>query len=64
MGIGDPADPVDSDVEVNNPVPKSTLDAQKAIGDRLTVTERALITELTRQMRIIYADAGLPYPPP
>lgn len=40
MGIGVPATPVDSDVEISRPTPQAVIDQQKNQGDRLTVLER------------------------
>lgn len=41
MSVGDPPIPVDSDTESNNPTPRSVLDDQQRVADRLTVLERA-----------------------
>lgn len=67
MGIGDPATPVDSTTEVNNPTPRAVIDQQKRIGDRLTVLERKGSAELFRQIEWLYDNASggpYPYPPP
>lgn len=67
MGIGDPPLPVDSDTEVNNPVPRSGDDSHNKVDDRLTVLERSANTELVRQIRWLYDNlpgGPYPYPPP
>jgi hypothetical protein len=67
MGIGDPATPVDSDVEINSPTPLTGNDQQKRQGDRLTVIERAGKEEIFRQIKWLYDNLpGGPYtyPPP
>lgn len=64
MPIGVPADPVDSDVEINNPVPRAPIDELKEIRDRLTVLERSGNTEIVRQIRWLYDFLGETYPPP
>lgn len=67
MPIGTPADPVASDVELNNPVPKAVIDTQKGIDSRLTVLERSGNAELVRQIRWLYDNlpgGPYPYPPP
>lgn len=67
MGIGDPASPVSSDVEVGNPVPKADHDTQTAINERLRVLERSGNTDLVAQIRWLYENlpgGPYPYPPP
>lgn len=67
MPIGVPADPVASDVELNNPVPHAVIDKQRSIDDRLTVLERTASAELVRQIRWLYDNlpgGPYPYPPP
>jgi hypothetical protein len=41
MSVGDPPIAVPSDDEYNNPTPRSVLDDQQRVADRLTVLERA-----------------------
>lgn len=64
MGLGDVPTPVSSAVEVNNPTGQTPLDSQHKIDQRLTVLERAGLSELVRQIHILYDHEGLPYPPP
>lgn len=67
MGIGDLPLPVDSDTEINNPVPRSGDDNHNRVDDRLTVYERSGNAELVRQIRWLYENASggpYPYPPP
>lgn len=64
MGIGDLPLPVDSDTEVNNPVPRSGDDSLNKVDDRLRVYERSGNAELVRQIRYLYDVLSEPYPPP
>ena len=64
MGIGDPATPVGSGVEINNPVTQAVIDQQKGTDRRLVVLERAGNTDLIYQVRWLYDFLGEPYPPP
>lgn len=67
MGIGDPATPVASVTELNNPVPQVVADQQKTTDKRLIVLERAGNSELVRQIKWLYDNlpgGPYPYPPP
>jgi hypothetical protein len=67
MGIGDAPLPVDSDTEINNPVPQVTVDKARKLDNRLTVLERSGNSELVRQIRWLYENlpgGPYPYPPP
>lgn len=58
MGIGDPATPVDSDTEINQPTPRAVIDRQKNQGDRLTTLERAANTGLAALILRVGASTG------
>lgn len=55
---------VDSFVENNAPTQKFIEDDVEKQNKRLNVIERVGTAELARQMEIVYAFVGLPYPPP
>lgn len=64
MGLGDAPTPVGSGIEVNNPTGQTSLDTQRKIDGRLTVLERAGLSELARQIKWLFDFLGQSYPPP
>lgn len=64
MGIGDAPLPVASDAEVNNPVPPITRDSIRKVDERVKTLELSLNPEIIRQIKFLYDNLVLPYPPP
>lgn len=64
MALGDPATPIDSDVELNNPAQRIALDELRATKEQIETLQRSLNTEVIRQIKHLYDLLSEPYPPP